>query len=334
METLNIEEIDIYHQEMDYLTELKDTQQLRNFCFTLNNYTPEDVEEIKHCNKYKYIVFGFEIGKKGTPHLQGYVEWKNYIRFQTLKKMDTWKRMYVARRKGRADQAANYCKKDGDFYEFGEISQQGKRNDLEVVKDMIKGGSGMRDILEETNSYQALKYAQLAMVHLEPKRFWETEVTWITGKSGTGKTRLAWELAGTDAYVKSSSDKWFNGYDGHKNIILDDFRYTWMHLSDLLTILDRYPRELECKYGGRQIQARKIFITSIFTPEQTYCFAEEQMEQLLRRIHKIIILEDKDDWLMYAPTQENTQEEEGILSDVLFGENLLCNEEINWAEIE
>jgi len=40
----------------------------RNFVFTLNNYTTEEVELVKEWD-CKYLIFGKEIGESGTPHL-------------------------------------------------------------------------------------------------------------------------------------------------------------------------------------------------------------------------------------------------------------------------
>lgn len=46
----------------------------RNWCFTLNNYTAEEVEVLKgDLPQVKYIVFQRERGHEdGTAHLQGY----------------------------------------------------------------------------------------------------------------------------------------------------------------------------------------------------------------------------------------------------------------------
>lgn len=51
-------------------------QKCRNWCFTLNNPTIDEIIEILDKN-FKYCIFGFEIGKKGTEHLQGYIEYEN-----------------------------------------------------------------------------------------------------------------------------------------------------------------------------------------------------------------------------------------------------------------
>ncbi|UOK21032.1 replication associated protein [Chifec virus UA13_150] len=50
---------------------------LRNWCFTWNNYTLDDIDTLtrKFCNVD--YVFQEETGEKGTPHLQGFVKFKN-----------------------------------------------------------------------------------------------------------------------------------------------------------------------------------------------------------------------------------------------------------------
>jgi len=53
-------------------TRLKMAKGTRAWCFTLNNYTEEERDALRSL-KCKYIVFGYERGEEGTPHLQGYV---------------------------------------------------------------------------------------------------------------------------------------------------------------------------------------------------------------------------------------------------------------------
>ncbi len=46
----------------------------KHWCFTLNNYTTEDINFISSCSSIKRYVFQEEVGELGTPHLQGYLE--------------------------------------------------------------------------------------------------------------------------------------------------------------------------------------------------------------------------------------------------------------------
>ena len=46
----------------------------KHWVFTLNNYTLENIQELKNCSSTKRHSFQEETGESGTPHLQGYVE--------------------------------------------------------------------------------------------------------------------------------------------------------------------------------------------------------------------------------------------------------------------
>lgn len=57
----------------------------RNYCFTVNNYTEEDIKKIEELD-CKYV-FQEETGAKGTPHLQGILMFKNAMAFNKIKEM-------------------------------------------------------------------------------------------------------------------------------------------------------------------------------------------------------------------------------------------------------
>lgn len=120
---------------------------LRNFCFTLNNYDPEDFDSLLSSDLFSYVIVGREIAASGTPHLQGYAELKKRTRFSTLKKCLPHG-IHVERRKGTAQQAADYCRKDGDYKEAGVMKQPGKRNDLKILRDAIKEGKSDLELFE------------------------------------------------------------------------------------------------------------------------------------------------------------------------------------------
>lgn len=107
----------------------------KHWCFTLNNWTAEDVAALQHASETTvYLVFGRETGESGTPHLQGFVIFPAAVRLQTCKNRLGSDRFHVEVARGSPAQAATYCKKDGDFEEYGEcpVQSQGRRSDLEA----------------------------------------------------------------------------------------------------------------------------------------------------------------------------------------------------------
>jgi len=114
--------------------------QAKHWIFTLNNYSQEDFDTL--CNtaeNYEYLVFGKEVGQQGTAHLQGYVVLKQKLRLANVKALAPFGNAHLEVRRGSIKQASDYCKKDGDFEEFGELpSQQGKRSEFNEFKEWIK----------------------------------------------------------------------------------------------------------------------------------------------------------------------------------------------------
>lgn len=262
----------------------------RNWCFTLNNFTEEEYNAILEWET-DYIVIGKETGEEGTPHLQGYVEWKGSKPLGRLKKLNP--RIHWETRRGSREEASEYCKKENNFYENGKTTKsQGKRNDLERVKEMVKAGANTREIWDIAPSFQAMKMAEIGMKLYEQQRMWEMHVYWFWGPTGSGKTRRAFEEA-QNPWISGKSLKWWDGYDGHKHVIIDDFRADFCTFHELLRILDRYPYRVETKGGTRQLVATHIWITSCHPPEKIYQKSEEDVQQLLRRITQVTYIAQK-----------------------------------------
>lgn len=87
----------------------------RKWCFTLNNYTKKEFNDIKtYLSKgNKLWIVGEEIGEEGTPHLQGYIEAKSVIKFTTLKNLNN--RLHLEKAKGDKWDNWNYCSKEGKY---------------------------------------------------------------------------------------------------------------------------------------------------------------------------------------------------------------------------
>ena len=109
------------------------------------------------------------------------------------------------------------------------------------------------------------------------------DVFW--GTTGTGKSRRAWEEAGDIVYAKDPRTKWWCGYRGEKNVIIDEFRGT-IDIAHLLRWLDRYPVCVEIKGASRPLNCERFWITSNVDPRKWYPeIDEETLAALLRRLN-------------------------------------------------
>jgi len=241
-----------------------------NFVFTINNWTEESKE---HLNKFgeenaSYLVYGEELGEeKQTPHLQGYCELKKRTRFKRLK-MDFVHGAHLEKRRGTAQEAADYCKKDGQVTEIGAISKPGKRNDLNDLKKAIQDGMQMKELFDNhfktmmRYNRDTLMYKNLCETTNEFKKM-KVMVYW--GIAGNGKTRQAYE-DNKDLYKLSFPSEgartlWFDGYQGQSTLLIDEF-YEQMKYNTMLKLLDGYPMSLQVKGGFMQKRWNTIIITS------------------------------------------------------------------------
>jgi len=257
----------------------------RDWCFTLNNWTDEQYASVLKITA-AYLCVGKEVGESGTPHLQGYLYFANAVSFESMKKKIPG--AHLEKAKGTSEQASTYCKKEGDWHEQGDLPEaQGKRNDLATVREMIKEGKGMKEIVEVASNFQTVRSAEVLIKYIEQPRTWKTHVTWVWGPSGCGKTKYAVDTL-PSAYLKNpSTGKWWDGYDADAEVILDEIdRET--DYGRLKELTDRYTCRVETKGGTRQFLARKIVITSLYDPKVLFSDRPENGYEMLRRIDEII----------------------------------------------
>jgi len=107
------------------------------------------------------------------------------------------------------------------------------------------------------------------------------------GRTGTGKSRRAWDEAGLDAYAKDPRTKFWCGYFGQEHVVLDEFR-GGIDVSHLLRWLDRYPVSVEIKGSSVPLAATTFWITSNLDPRVWYPeLDEETLNAFLRRLNII-----------------------------------------------
>lgn len=261
------------------------------WCFTINNYTEEEYEQLKRVresgNDVGYIICGIERGEAGTPHLQGYVEFTKRKRLAGVKRVPGFSRAHLELRKGTQEQAVNYCTKDGRYFEEGvkTLESQGKRNDLQEVKEALDSGASIAEIAE-THFSSYLRYERSLRNYQMLRRkstARNVKVYVLWGNPGTGKTRLVFERYPSSYICCDPSLRWFDGYEGQDVILLDDYRGEAAG-SFMLRFMDRYPMMLPVKGGFRPLVATKIFITSNMSPPFGHLDIEAAFTRRIRHV--------------------------------------------------
>lgn len=146
-----------------------DMAQLKNVCITSFNMTIKwdefKVEDIDKKNKIKYLIIQGEHCKDGKKHIQGFIQFHTKIRMDTIKRMLNDNTLHIEPMRGTPEQARRYCTneytdQDGnhkdiwlDQYEYGELDTtiSGTRTDLITLKNKIKEGNKLNDILMDSN---------------------------------------------------------------------------------------------------------------------------------------------------------------------------------------
>lgn len=277
----------------------------RNWVFTLNNFSPEQLVDFKNLvqdenNHVIYIVFQEEVGSTGTAHLQGYLVLQSprelsYLR-GSISPCAHWEKRHGTHAEARAYSIKEDTRVNGPW-EYGTPPVgQGHRSDLVSISRSLRTGCSMKDIATEYPG-QFVRYNVGLYKISDLLSSSEGTKRWIHvyhGPAGCGKTRLATTKYGSDYLMVgcgNSSNFWLNGYDGQKILILDDF-FGWCRFSLLLRLLDRYPVSLETKGGHVSLResTKHIILTSNSAPADWYKFDENEklsLPALMRRFDEV-----------------------------------------------
>ena len=182
------------------------------------------------------------------------------------------------------------------FYESGECPEehQGKSGASDLIVGMIKDGATNDEIIDEVSSaYKDLEKIERVRSMYRDKKFqsmWrDLEVTYVFGRTGSGKTRGVMEKYGyQNCYRVTNYKHPFDSYDGQDVLIFEEFRGGIKH-GDMLIYLDGYPLKLPCRFFDRQACYTKVYILSNIPPDEQYQNIDKDSRAALwRRIHTVI----------------------------------------------
>lgn len=219
----------------------------------------------------------------------GYLHWQLLIQFSRKVTLAYVKRMLgdsVHAEASRSAAADEYVWKEdtrveGTQFELGKKSM--KRNcekDWELILKSAREGdfdSIPGDVL--VHCYGNIKKIRVDSLRPEPL---ERTVRVYWGRTGSGKSQRAWSEATFEAFPKDPNTKFWDGYAGQANVVIDEFRGA-ISISHLLRWLDRYPVIVEVKGSSVALKATNFWITSNLSPDQWYNDLDDETQSALRR---------------------------------------------------
>jgi hypothetical protein len=253
----------------------------------------------------KYMVYGREVcPQTGTPHLQMFFIVKSLMNIKGFQKklseafgFESTVAVKIA--DSNIQECIKYCTKDGDVVHFGEKPKgKGCRTDLEAVAELIESNASLYEIAKQCPT-QFIQYStgisKLIQFTMKPRDF-KTEVYWCYGTTGTGKSRWCMEqMDRENFYSKNSQNKWWDGYYGQVDVLIDDFRPNKeLNFGYMLNLMDRYPMLIEAKGSTIHFVSHRIFITAPLTPRELFMeisdgkWSNDAIDQFERRITKVI----------------------------------------------
>jgi len=316
------------------------TKASSNWCFTLNNPTDAELKDYMQKCEYttpsgtqnvRYFLAALEgRGAGKTPHLQAMVQFVDPKTFTETKK---WlgKRAHFEKMEGTAQQAQDYClkgdkitkemwKKYGKEHpdygqdlkiacEHGAICLgQGKRTDLYLLVDSIRKGFSKVDniILEQPDMYHLYGrtlHAAEDLFMLEQYRTTTPQCYWLWGKTGVGKSHLAFNYSGAfrpqDIYNVVDDRGWYDGYKQQEVFLINEFRGE-IKFSELLQLADKWPYSLRRRNRMPiPFTSPIVIITSCKQPEDIYTNVlddAECIDQLNRRFTVVEVCDQGASW--------------------------------------
>lgn len=278
--------------------------QARAWTGTLNNwedhggpcYFEQLQDDLQACFEggiLKYAVCGKEVGEKGTPHLQAYFSFKNPKRPDGVRSILKCKEWYLKPARGTAAQNQEYCTKEGQSFQVGELNDSTTGGSMEIerwadMRTLAKEGKWVtfEERYPRELTLHKTKFLDIFYEHMQskieelPENESRSHVNfWLWGEPGQGKSYWALKAGfrnnaqyGPKERYEKLHNKWFDDYKYEPVVVIDD-----LDKSDHLKNLHMYkalggawPFRCEVKGASMVIRPKVVIITANENIESTF----------------------------------------------------------------
>lgn len=295
----------------------KDTKSSK-YLLTINNpsqkgYTHDRIKNILLLNftTFDYCCMADEQGS--TYHTHVFVYFRSRVRFSMIKHyfpgihIDSVKSTvsdcvnYVAKKGRWENTGKSETKIEGTFEEMGKRppDTRGKRGDMSELYNMILDGMTNTEILAVNQDYimhidKLDKLRTTIWMEKFEGSVRNVHVTYISGKTGTGKTSGVLKKHGASNVYRICDYKHpFDNYNKPYPVICFDEFESSLSLSMMRNLTDIYPMELPSRYANKVACYEKVYIISNLPLEMQYLHEQERCrdswEAFLRRINEVVI---------------------------------------------
>lgn len=270
----------------------------RHWCFTSFE------EELQYDEESMvYMVYGREVcPTTGKRHLQGFVSFKTKRKLGAVKKYLRDNKAHVEVSRGTIQQASDYCKKDGDFVEFGEKPKEknvagGEARKRQYDDAWESAKSGEYESIESSIKLHCWHNIVKIHAHYQSRKVipdmerGSIVGTWIVGDSNVGKSTFArtiCELRGFTLYNKTLN-KWWDTYDGEQVVLVEDIEQEHAKfMSHHLKIWgDLFPFPAEIKGCMTKLRPLHVIVTSQYDVNEIWPMDVKIQEAINRRYFKV-----------------------------------------------
>lgn len=281
-------------------------------------------------NNFKTLLYFCMADEQGSMfHTHVYIVFNSRVRWSMVKKY--FPEAHIEKSIGSVSTNVEYIKKsgrwildeskqeqkiEGTFEEYGTQppDSRGRRNDMSELYQMVLDNMTNAEILAVNQDYilqidklDKIRTTVLTERYKETVRL-ELECIYVSGSTGTGKTRGIFEENGySNVYRVTDYLHPFDGYACQPILCFDEFRDS-IKLKDMLLYCDIYPIELPSRFSNKFACYHKVYIVSNWELERQYSELQisdkESWQAFLRRIHKVIVYEAEGKRTEYQSVEE------------------------------